>query len=47
LHRHRIARLIVLGAVAAGKVTAADYHHLGKKGAVTEPGKNARRAISD
>ena len=41
LERHRIARLIELGTVAAGQVAAPDHNHLGEKGAVAETGKDA------
>ena len=37
---HRFARLIELGAIAAGKIAAADNDHLRQKRAVAETGKN-------
>ena len=44
LHRDRLARFVVLGAVAAGKVTAADYDHLRQKWTVTEAKKIVGRS---
>ena len=41
LDRHRIARLIELGAVTARQVAPPDHNHLRQKWAVSETGKEA------